>query len=66
MVSTRTVAPLALLAVVPVTAYLLENGEPFVAAALANVALVVVSLWLLFGGRLGRLGRDAAPRDDPQ
>lgn len=56
MVSIRTVAPLALLAVVPVTAFLLHNGEPFVAAAFANLALIATSLWLLFGGRLGLPG----------
>jgi len=60
MVSTRTVAPLALLAVVPITAYLLHNGEAFVAAAFANLALIAVSLWLLFGGRIGGLGSDRA------
>lgn len=61
MVSIRTVVPLALLAVVPVSAYLLDNGEPFVAAAFANIALIAASLWLLFGGQAGRLGRDASP-----
>jgi len=60
MVSIRTAVPLSLLAVVPVSAYLLDNGEPFVAAAFANIALIAVSLWLLFGGQVGRLGRDDA------
>jgi hypothetical protein len=59
MVSTRTVAPLALLAVVPVSVYLLHNGELFIAAAFANLALIAASLWLLFGGRLGGLGSDS-------
>lgn len=61
MVSTLTMVPLALLAVVPVSVYLLDNGEPFVAAAFANLALIAASLWLLFGGGAGRFGSNSAP-----
>jgi hypothetical protein len=47
--------PLALLATVPVTVFLLDNGEPFVYAALVNVALIAGALWLLFDGQAGSL-----------
>ena len=50
MVSTQMLAPLALLATVPVTAFFLYSGESFVLAAFLNLALIAGSLWLLFGG----------------
>jgi|GEM_PF-1304279 len=55
MVSPRMAVPLALLATVPVTVFLLDNGEPFVYAALVNVALIAGALWLLFDGQAGSL-----------
>lgn len=55
MVSPRMLVPLSLLAAVPVTAFLFDNGELFVLAALVNVALIAGTLWLLFGGRAGSL-----------
>ena len=57
MVSPRMAVPLALLAMVPVAVFILDNGEPFVYAALVNVALIAGVLWLLFGGRAGALTR---------
>jgi len=47
--SPRRLALLALLALVPIAAYTVDREAPFVALTTVCVALIVVSLHLMFG-----------------